>query len=76
MRARALSAAMVGLALIGGLVARAGSVDDQLLERLQLIPTAPSAPPPLALKRLHDGRTLSLAQLRGRAVLLYFWATW
>jgi hypothetical protein len=62
--------------LAGALSAHAGGmVDARLLPALQLIPLT-AAPPPLALPRVDDGRTITLAELRGRPVLLYFWATW
>jgi len=76
MRMRARMVAVAGLLLSVSLGAEAGPVDRELLERLRLSPAIATTPPPLALKRAHDGRTLSLSQLKGRAVLLYFWATW
>ena len=30
----------------------------------------------LALERLADGKVVALSSLRGRPVLVYFWATW
>lgn len=76
MRARALIAGVAVVLLAGSLPAHAGApVDSRLLHALRLIPVA-GAPPPLALQRLQDGRALTLAELRGRPVLLYFWATW
>ena len=76
MRTRARIVAAAGLLLAGALVADAGALERQLLERLRLSPAVTTTPPPLALKRLDDGKTLSLSQLKGRVVLLYFWATW
>ncbi|HEU0199783.1 MAG TPA: TlpA disulfide reductase family protein [Burkholderiaceae bacterium] len=37
--------------------------------------TGPAAAPPIALNTL-DGRPLSLADLKGRVVIVNFWATW
>jgi cytochrome oxidase Cu insertion factor (SCO1/SenC/PrrC family) len=37
--------------------------------------TAPRPAPPFSLE-LFDGRTLSLESLKGRAVILLFWAPW
>lgn len=73
MRTRALI--VVGMLLTGVVVAHAAGVGRALLDGLRLMPVA-TAPPPLALKRLDNGRTQTLADLRGRPVLLYFWATW
>lgn len=47
---------------------------DGLLRELSVRP-AWGEPPPLALPGL-DGRRHTLDALRGRVVLLYFWATW
>jgi peroxiredoxin len=47
---------------------------DRLLRELSVRP-AWGAPPPLVLAGL-DGRRYGLDGLRGRVVLLYFWATW
>ena len=43
---------------------------------LNLVPLDGAAPPPLALERLADGKVVALSSLRGRPVLVYFWATW
>jgi hypothetical protein len=78
MRARAGFVAVVAfLLLAGALPAHAEGIRRELLDGLRLTPpAAPAPPPPLALKRLDNGRTLTLGELRGRPVLLYFWATW
>jgi hypothetical protein len=54
----------------------ADRVVDDLLFDLQLVPLAGQVPAPFALERLGDGKTVTLAEHRGRPVLLYFWATW
>jgi cytochrome oxidase Cu insertion factor (SCO1/SenC/PrrC family) len=79
---RATAALLVGtlaLGLAAGASAqpRGRSADalEELLFDLSLIPLDGRAPPPLALRTL-DGREVSLAGLRGRPALLYFWATW
>jgi cytochrome oxidase Cu insertion factor (SCO1/SenC/PrrC family) len=47
-----------------------------LLEALTLSrPTQKTEAPGFALPNL-DGKTVRLRDLRGRVVLLYFWATW
>ena len=76
MRARALIVAVAGLLLASTVVAHADGLGRDLLQGLRLTPPVATAPPPLALKRLDNGRTLVLSDLRGRPVLLYFWATW
>jgi cytochrome oxidase Cu insertion factor (SCO1/SenC/PrrC family) len=49
---------------------------DALLSDLQLVPLGGQASPPLELERFSDGRKVTLAEHRGRPVILYFWATW
>ena len=57
----------------------ASGVDRETVDRalfdLQLVPLEGRAPVPFRLDTL-DGRTVSLDELRGRVVLLYFWASW
>jgi cytochrome oxidase Cu insertion factor (SCO1/SenC/PrrC family) len=45
---------------------------DKLLSDLQITPLGDQAPPPFTLESV-DGKRVSLAGLRGRAALLYFW---
>jgi len=49
---------------------------DKVLDELQLVPLDGQEPAPFELERFADGKTVTLADLRGQAVLLYFWATW
>jgi len=70
--------ALIAVVMLAG-AAAAAAADDlgrDLLEGLRLSPPVATAAPPLALKRLDTGRPLTLGELRGRPVLLYFWATW
>jgi thiol-disulfide isomerase/thioredoxin len=76
MRARALIAGLALVLLAGAPAAGAGAPLVPLIAALRLTPLSPVVPPPLALPRLDDGRTLELADFRGRPVLVYFWATW
>jgi cytochrome oxidase Cu insertion factor (SCO1/SenC/PrrC family) len=77
MRGRPLIGVVVGVIMLAGSVAaRADDLGRELLEGLRLNLPVATAAPPLALKRLDSGRTLTLQDLRGRPVLLYFWATW
>jgi cytochrome oxidase Cu insertion factor (SCO1/SenC/PrrC family) len=77
MRMRALIGVVVGaVVLCGAAAARGDGLGRELLEGLRLSLPVAAAPPPLALTRLDSGRTLTLQELRGRPVLLYFWATW
>ncbi len=57
-------------------VAAADKVLDDLLFDLQLVPLAGQVPPAFELERLGDGKKVTLAEHRGRPVMLYFWATW
>jgi hypothetical protein len=53
----------------------AGMALDDLAAALDLVPIHGVAPS-LSLERLVDGKTVALRSLRGRPVLVYFWATW
>jgi hypothetical protein len=48
---------------------------DTLMQEFRVTPAARQPAPAFGLPTL-EGRTTTLAEHRGRAVLLYFWATW
>ena len=50
------------------------ALDDQLMD-LQLVPLEAQAPPAFTLDA-HDGGRVSLADFRGRPLMIYFWASW
>lgn len=75
---------MVGRLLAGGLLVLAvwGSASAErgavaaLLKRLDLVEYRPGTPPPAFTGPTLDGRLLSLSDLRGRVVVINFWASW
>ena len=68
---------IAALALVVLAVGSAGGAPlDDLVAGLNLIPLHGAAAEPLALERLADGKPVALSWLRGRPVLVYFWATW
>jgi cytochrome oxidase Cu insertion factor (SCO1/SenC/PrrC family) len=48
---------------------------DAKLDAASITPMHGQVPPPFTLPDL-TGKPVSLADFRGRAVMLYFWATW
>lgn len=71
--------ALTTLLLLGGAQPAAAGPDrvlDDLMFELQLVPLDGQEPPAFELERFADGKRVTLAELRGRPVLLYFWATW
>lgn len=70
-----VAAILVLAALVsGGAVAAAGASVEDALWDLQIVPLDPDPAPEFALPTL-EGDVVSLADLRGRVVLLYFWTT-
>jgi|SRR5215470_17188483 len=57
-------------------VPAAGATVDELAGELNLVPLHGAAPQSFALERLADGKIIALSSLKGRPVLIYFWATW
>jgi cytochrome c biogenesis protein CcmG/thiol:disulfide interchange protein DsbE len=48
---------------------------EALMQAFRVAPGGLKPAPAFSLKSL-EGRTMTLADLRGRPVLVYFWATW
>ena len=76
MHARPLIAALAALVIVAADLVHADGLARELLDALRLTPPVASTAPPLSLTRVDNGRTQTLSELRGRPVLLYFWATW
>ena len=72
--ADAAVAALLALAVLVSGGPAAEQLEDLLFD-FQMVPLDGQMPPPLALEGL-DGKPVNLADLRGHAVLIYFWATW
>jgi cytochrome oxidase Cu insertion factor (SCO1/SenC/PrrC family) len=68
---------MLGLALLGLSLTTLGAAPslDARLRELGMTPLEGQPAPAFSLTAL-DGTPMALADLRGRVVLLYFWATW
>jgi cytochrome oxidase Cu insertion factor (SCO1/SenC/PrrC family) len=70
--------AMLQALLLGFLLAATPASDEELEERLwdlHIVPLDSETAPAFTLASL-AGKPVSLSDFRGRAVLLYFWATW
>jgi hypothetical protein len=68
--------AVLAAALLGAAGAARADVPVALLEALNLARPAQKVEAPGFEVPTLAGKTLRLRDLRGRAVLLYFWATW
>jgi hypothetical protein len=73
-RLPALALVLVVLAVTGTPDAAPRDLDD-LMMAMNIAPFDAQPPPPLAVTTLDGGR-VSLAEVKGRAALVYFWATW
>jgi cytochrome oxidase Cu insertion factor (SCO1/SenC/PrrC family) len=75
---RRAAAVTLALAVLAAIVPSApGQADplSDLLFDLQFVPLDRQPAPEFTLTGL-DGKPVSVGQLKGRVVLLYFWATW
>ena len=69
---------MLQALFLGLLLATAPPSNEELEERLwdlHIVPLDSETAPAFTLESL-AGKRVSLSDFRGRAVLLYFWATW
>jgi cytochrome oxidase Cu insertion factor (SCO1/SenC/PrrC family) len=73
-RIRSLVLAIVTLATAAASTAAPAAVDDLMMD-MRITPIDAQAPPPLTVTTLDGGR-VTLADMRGHVVLVYFWATW
>jgi cytochrome oxidase Cu insertion factor (SCO1/SenC/PrrC family) len=71
----ALLSLALAFAPAGSAAVAADKAFEDALFDLQLIPVE-GVPAPFSLERLADGKRVSLAEHKGRPVMLYFWATW
>jgi cytochrome oxidase Cu insertion factor (SCO1/SenC/PrrC family) len=62
------------LAFAGPSTAVANALEDRMMD-LNIAPLEPATPPALVVTTL-EGARVTLADVRGKAVLIYFWATW
>ena len=70
----ALAVVLASLLVSVGAAAGAAPLDDLMFD-LRLAPLDGAEPPAFTLEDL-DGARVSLADFKGRVVLLYFWAGW
>jgi cytochrome oxidase Cu insertion factor (SCO1/SenC/PrrC family) len=63
----------VGIVLVAAAIGAAAAPD---FAAVQIQPYEPRKPAPAFTLPDLDGRQVSLADLRGKVVLLFYWATW
>ena len=73
---RAALATLVACLIAGGAGAADRTPLTDLVVALPLTPLEGAPPTPLALDLLDGGKRVTLADFKGRPVLIYFWATW
>jgi cytochrome c biogenesis protein CcmG/thiol:disulfide interchange protein DsbE len=71
----AATAALALLIALASITSAPAATLDDLLFDLQFVPLDGQPAPPFTLSTL-DGTDVSLAQLKGNVVLLYFWTSW
>jgi cytochrome c biogenesis protein CcmG/thiol:disulfide interchange protein DsbE len=83
LRHRHVGRAAVGLAFVGLLAAFAAAGEDAVKrewregeDRAEIDALEGKAPPELTLKDWTNGKEVALADLKGKVVLIDFWATW
>ena len=72
---RAWVGVLVLAVLVQPLMAAARTPLDTLLGDLRIVPLEPTMAPAFSGRDL-AGASITVAQFRGRPILLYFWATW
>lgn len=76
MRPLAAARRLLGALALAGTVAASAAAAGPDFAALGIEPYAPPRPAPAFSLPDLDGTPRSLAELRGKVVLLFFWATW
>ena len=76
MSARPLTSILIATALWAGTVAAQPAAAPPAWEKLGVQPYESPRPAPAFSLPALDGRTVRLEALKGKALLLFFWATW